>query len=237
MRRCLFITGTGTDVGKTIATGALLHALRFRGIRAAGMKPVQTGALCVDGYWRAPDLDLHLDAMGESVDDADYERMAPYRYEPACSPHLAGRMAGRYPELHRILDCAEGLLERYDALLVEGAGGILAPLDEARLMIDLAVALDCPAIVVASTGLGTINHSLLTLRELRRAGAPVTGLVFNEQQPGEPDWIARDNPETIAQLGGAPVLGVLSHRPSPPHDWRAWAGELTGLDRVIEALQ
>lgn len=174
MRRCLFITGTGTDVGKTIATGALLHALRLRGIRAAGMKPVQTGALCVDGRWHAPDLDLHLEAMGESVEDADYERMALYRYEPACSPHLAGRRAGHYPELSKILD---------------------------------------------------------------RAGVPVTGLVFNELQPGEPDLIARDNPEVVARLGGAPVLGVLSHRPSPPHDWRAWAGELTGLDRVIEALQ
>lgn len=237
MKRAIFITGTGTDVGKTIVTAALLRALRKRGLNAASMKPVQTGAFLLDGSWRAPDLDAHLEAAELDVSSATYSLMAPYCYAPPCSPHLAGRMAGRYPNLNEIVRCARALLVEFDCILVEGAGGLMAPLDESLTMLDLAKALDCPTLVVATTGLGTINHSLLTLGTLIAHGLPVLGMAFTHAEPMHAPDIMLDNPETIARLGDVPVVGILSYREETPRPWHHWSEEFTGLDAIIEALQ
>lgn len=237
MKHVIFITGTGTDVGKTIVTAALLRALRSRGLHAASMKPVQTGAFMLEGKWRAPDLDLHLEAANLEVSPETYALMAPYCYAPPCSPHLAGRMAGTYPEVDEIIRCAHALLEEYDCLLVEGAGGLLAPLDEGRTMLDLVQVLDCPTLVVATTGLGTINHSLLTLGALAAHHLPVLGMAFTHAEPLHAPDIMLDNPETIARLGDVPILGVLSYREETPRPWELWSKEFTGLDAIIEALR
>ncbi len=237
MKHAIFITGTGTDVGKTIVTAALLRALRKRGLNAASMKPVQTGAFLLDGNWRAPDLDAHLEAAELNVSPATYSLMAPYCYAPPCSPHLAGRMAGNYPDVNEILRCAQALLEDFDCLLVEGAGGLMAPLDESLTMLDLAKALHCPTLVVATTGLGTINHSLLTLGTLTAHDLPVLGMAFTHAEPMHAPDIMLDNPETIARLGDVPVVGILSYREETPRPWEQWSQEFTGLDAIIEALQ
>lgn len=231
----LFVTGTGTGVGKTIVTGALLRALRGRGINAASMKPVQTGALLLDDVWRAPDLDMHLEAAPLRVDAALYELMCPYCYEPACSPHLAGRLAGNYPDIATILESACALAEQFEFLLIEGAGGLLAPVDEERTMLDLIKAMGCPALVVAATGLGTINHSLLTLQALQGAGVPIAGMVFNQCVPVEDALIEQDNPSKVAAMGNATVHGVLRYREEDPLPWDAWAAEC-GIDSILEAL-
>lgn len=237
MRNTLFITGTDTDVGKTIVTATLLRALRARGINAASMKPVQTGATCINGVWRAPDLDLHHQAADLHVDDATYALMAPYCYEPACSPHLAGRLVKHYPDIPRIVQCAETLLERYSVLLIEGAGGLLAPLDEDLAMLNLIAALDVPTMVVARTGLGTINHSLLTLAELAAAEVQVPGIVFTQSTPVGDARIDEDNPRAVTRLSNTPLLGVLTHQADTPYDWERFASELTGLDALVELLR
>jgi len=234
MKRVLFVTGTDTGVGKTIATAVLLRALRAQGIRAASMKPVQTGALRQRDAWRAPDLDLHLAASGLAVDAGTYRLMAPFCYEPACSPHLAGRLAGSYPDIPRILHCATTLLESFDALLVEGAGGLLAPLDESLSMLDLVRAFDAPVVVVARTGLGTINHSLLTLGALSQAHADVAGVLFSQSESGGDAAIETDNPNAVCQRSGIRHLGTLRHYPEP--HWDDWCAELTGLPALRALL-
>lgn len=237
MKHALFITGTDTDVGKTIVTATLLRALRARGINAASMKPAQTGATRIDGIWRSPDLDLHHQAANLHVDDATYGLMVPYCYEPACSPHLAGRLVDTYPDIPQIIECAERLLQAYEVLLIEGAGGLMAPLDEDLVMLNLIVALDVPALVVARTGLGTINHSLLTLAELAAAQVPVAGLVFTQTTPVHDAVLENENPRCVSRLSNTPVLGILSHQPDELPDWDRFAHELSGLDAIVDLLR
>lgn len=208
----LFITGTDTDVGKTIVTAGLLRQLRNADINAASMKPVQTGAEPdASGELFAPDLAVHHAAAGFAPADDERALMAPYLYEPACSPHLAGRMAGRYPEIPHIVECARTLQERYEVLLVEGAGGVYAPLTESDTMLDLMWGLGFPVLLVAHRGLGTINHTLLSLQALRARRLTVLGVVFNETQDVESDFIKRDNPDAVAAFGDVPVLGNIDY--------------------------
>ncbi len=211
--RGFFITGTDTGVGKTAVTAAILRLLRARGVNAATMKPVQTGAVLCDGMWMAPDLALHHAGAGFRPPVEHIRLMQPYCYEPACSPHLAGRMAGTYPELARIEANARQLLHLYDILLLEGAGGIYAPLTETETTLDLMRRLAMPVILVARRGLGTINHTLLSLDVLRRAGLSVAGVIFNETENVPVDFIRADNPRAIEAFGKVPILGNMDHLP------------------------
>ncbi|MDK1021318.1 MAG: dethiobiotin synthase [Candidatus Hydrogenedentes bacterium] len=212
MSRGIFITGTDTDVGKTIVTAGLLRQLRNAGVNAASMKPVQTGAeTASDGNLVAPDLMVHQRAAGISVSREERDLMAPYLYEPACSPHLAGRMAGRYPDIGHIKDCAQQLMQRYETLLVEGAGGVYAPLTESETMLDLMRTLAFPVLLVAHRGLGTINHTLLSIDALRAAGLEILGVVFNEVQDVQPDFIKQDNPGAIQSFGKVEILGNIDY--------------------------
>jgi dethiobiotin synthase len=211
-----FITGTDTGVGKTILTASLLAAARRRGLLAAPMKPIQTGCHSNPRGLRAPDLDLCLAWAGMTATPAEYRRMAPYRYLPACSPHLAARQA-QYPIcLAPILDAAAALAQTYAPLLVEGAGGVLVPLNDSQTMLDLMAALQLPVVVAARPGLGTINHTLLTLHAIRHAGLPVAGvvLVAAAPTPTAESYIEADNREAIAARGGI-LLGVLPYSPQP----------------------
>lgn len=209
MNRGIFITGTDTNVGKTIVTAGALRYLRRKGVDAVSMKPVQTGAEPRDGGFIAPDLIVHHLAAGYEPSEEERTLMAPHLYEPECSPHLAGRMAGRFPDIPHILECATELFAQHDFLLVEGAGGVMAPLDETSTMLDLMKAMAFPVILVAHRGLGTINHSLLSLKALRDAGLLVLGVIFNERHDRPTDYIGRDNPETVARFGHVEILGDI----------------------------
>lgn len=208
-----FITGTDTGAGKTALTATLLACMRRKGLNAAPMKPVQTGCTKQDKALRAPDLDLCLRLADLSIKDATYHHMAPYLFEPACSPHLAAREAKLPVQIDLILEAYRKLARKYDPILVEGAGGVLVPLNEERTMLDLMVALNLPVIVAARPGLGTINHTLLTLQCLRKAKRTITGVVFVETQPTPSGLIEKNNRAVIAQLGKVRVLGTLPHAP------------------------
>lgn len=209
MSNGFFITGTDTEVGKTVVTAGILRHLRRAGVDAVSMKPIQTGAEWEGETLVAPDLRFHWKASGFAPNGEPEDLYAPYVYEPACSPHLAGRMANRYPELHRIRQCVEELSARHEVILVEGAGGVYAPVDETHTMLDLIHVIGFPVILVAHRGLGTINHTLLTLEALRHAGADVLGVVFNEKQDVPKDFIREDNPDAVARLGNIAVLGDI----------------------------
>jgi dethiobiotin synthase len=206
-----FITATGTDVGKTIVTAGLLRHLRKQGQDAISMKPIQTGATCTDGVWSAPDLEVHWKAADFTPSDEARALMASYLYDPACSPHLAGRMAKHYPEIQTILRAAHDLEEKHDSILVEGAGGVFAPINEDYTMIDLMKALDYPVLLVAHRGLGTINHTLLSIEVLRNVGLDIAGVILNEVEDVEPDYIKKDNPDAIEAFGRVPILGNVDY--------------------------
>jgi len=243
MSRGIFITGTGTDVGKTVVTAAVLRGARASGIDAVPLKPVQTGAVEGPDGLRAPDVELALSAAGLDASPEAVAMMAPFLYKPACSPHLAGRLAGRPVTVDAVCACAEKLLTRHDCLIVEGAGGVMVPLNESQTMLDLMVALEMLVLVVALDGLGTINHTLLTLAALRQAGLEVLGVVFNQPETlgGTAEFIRRDNPATIARFGEVVVLGILPHvtglASGDATSWATVEAGLTGLPVVLERLR
>ena len=202
----LFITGTDTDIGKTALSALLLAELRRRNINAAPMKPAQTGC---EG--NVPDLDYSLSMASMIVLEEDYTNMSPYTFEPACSPHLAAEMAGTEIDLAEIVIAARTLASEYEFVIAEGAGGIMVPLNRRELMLDLMQAMKLPIIIAARPGLGTINHTLLSIRALRSDGLDIAGVVFVASTPGEPGFIEEDNANTIEQFGKVPILGTIPY--------------------------
>ena len=244
----LFVTGTGTDVGKTVVSALLLAELRNRGVDAAPMKPAQTG--CVKKVtdnpnggglpFSVPDLDYSLAMAAMEVNDETYRNMAPYTFEPACSPHLAAEMAGGEIDLSEIVAAARTLSNAYGFLLAEGAGGVLVPLNDRETMLDLMRALRLPALLVASAGLGTINHTLLSIRALRSGGVELAGVVLATATPGEPGFIERDNPRAIERFGKVPVLGTLPYDPvlaePAPRFGRLSSATHAAIGKIVERL-
>ena len=239
--RGIFITGTDTDVGKTIITAGLLRFLRGQSIDAVSMKPVQTGAEPANGGLTAPDLTIHHDVAGIDSEVESLELMAPYLYEPACSPHLAGRMAGYYPDLEHIELCAKALLQQHKFLLVEGAGGVYAPINETETMLDLMRVLGYPVILVAHRGLGTINHSILSIQAIRTAGLELIGIVFNDTRNVPEDFITKDNPRAVKQFGKVTILGDVPYLEGlgthPARAWEIFEESMPGLAEIQARIE
>lgn len=206
-----FITGTDTGIGKTFVAAGLLAALRRLGVDAVPMKPVQTGCVRRGGALCAPDLETCLAVAGLVPSARERALMVPYAFRPACSPHLAAEQAGVRISLPRIGRAARALGATHACLIVEGAGGVLVPLNGRHIQVDLMRRLGLPVVLVARPGLGTINHVLLSLRALREAGLTVRGVVFNPTAPGRPGLIERDNVATVARLGRVTVLACLPY--------------------------
>ncbi len=195
-----FVTGTDTDIGKTWAARTLVRSLAQR-FSTTYMKPVQTGCMKnSEGALCAPDYDFVAPEM--TIRSAVNDHV-PYRYEPACSPHLAAEMAGDKIEEEPILDAFAGLKSNAEMVIVEGAGGLYVPLNKKLMMIDLVIKMNIPVILVTSPRLGTLNHTFLSLEALRTRGIPVAGIIFNniKRLRGE-EFICRNNAETIAAYGG-----------------------------------
>lgn len=242
MSRGIFVTGTDTGVGKTLVTAGIVRWLRNQGIDAVPMKPVQTGGEPRGGRLVAPDLEYYLSVSGIIPDPAEMQLMSPYVYEPACSPHLAGRMAQHYPEPSRIKDCAEKLMQNHRAVVVEGAGGIMVPINESGTMLDLIQMLAFPVVLVSRFGLGTINHTLLSVRALRASGLDLLGVVFNHVEPPLPEnrFIEKDNPATIARFGEVTVLGKIRYfnslSPTTGETWKLFEKDMPGLKKIRDTL-
>jgi dethiobiotin synthetase len=199
--RGLFVTGTDTEVGKTVVAGAIAATARARGARVAVYKPVVTGLdePVVPGWPR--DHELLAAAAGVEPD-----AVAPHRFGPPVSPHLAAELAGVELDLDALILGAGAAAAEADAeiLVAEGVGGLLVPLTHDDTVRDLAVALALPLVIAARPGLGTINHTLLTLEAARAAGLAVAGVVITPW-PAEPSVMERSNRETIARLGAVEV--------------------------------
>jgi dethiobiotin synthetase len=218
--RGLFVTGTDTEVGKSVLAAAVCAALASRGETVAAFKPVVTGIdEPPDPVWpRDHELLTEVTNAGQSP-----EEVAPYRFGPAVSPHYAAELAGTAIEPPRLLEAAR----RYELVIAEGVGGLMVPLTPGYLVRDLAVDLGLPLVVAARTGLGTINHTLLTLEAARAAGLKVAGVVMTPW-PESPAAIERSNRETVERLGGVAVAGLPPTEPArlasagaalPMNDW------------------
>src|SRR5919106_5755058 len=201
--RGLFVTGTDTGVGKSIVAGAICAALAARGDHVAAFKPVVTGLGQSPDDWPEDQVLLAQAAGGRQTP----EDVAPYRFGPPVSPHYAAELAGEMIEPARILAAARD----HELVVCEGVGGLMVPITTGYLVRDLAVDLGLPVVIAARTGLGTINHTLLTVEAARAAGLTVAGVVMTPW-PSEPEQIERSNRKTVERLAGVPVHGL------PPTD-------------------
>jgi dethiobiotin synthetase len=207
--RGLFVTGTGTGVGKTVLSAALLAAMSAAGERVRAHKPVVTGLDERSETGWPPDREL----LASVVAGMTPEEVAPLRYGPAVSPHLAARLAGETIDPADLVARACGAGIDDGALIVEGVGGLLVPLTDEFTVRDLAVALELPVVIAAEPGLGTINHTLLSIESARAVGLDVRAVVLTPW-PNAPAEMECSNRTTIAQLGKIEVVG-LSDVPSP----------------------
>jgi dethiobiotin synthetase len=209
--RGVFVTGTDTGIGKTWVACALLRALSEAGIRSVGMKPVAAGIDLASGI----NDDVGALACASNVDAPPGDRN-PYAFPDAVAPHLAARAANASIDLAPIASAYARLADRADAIVVEGAGGALVPLDERRDMLDIAVALRLPVLLVVGMRLGCLNHAFLTTLAVRERGLALAGWVANDLPPGMS--LLDANIATITTRIGAPPLAVCRPDASPSFD-------------------
>lgn len=201
-----FITGTDTEVGKTLVSVALLHRLMKQGLRVAGMKPVAAGCEETAEGLRNEDA-LALQAASSIA--LAYETVNPYAFAPAIAPHLAAEDAGLTIEIERILAVYHDIASQVDQVVVEGAGGWRVPLNDDQDMSDLAVALGLPVVLVVDIRLGCINHALLSAQAIAVRGLPLAGWVANHAH-GDYERGA-DNIASIGARIGTPLLAVIPY--------------------------
>ncbi|MRR15422.1 MAG: dethiobiotin synthase [Deltaproteobacteria bacterium] len=212
MSRGIFIIGTDTDVGKTVVSAGLMYLLLKKKVQAAYFKPVASGEVKV-GNAALPADAAFVRAVSGFAERA--ERVTPFAFADAVAPHLAARLTSRPIEPDVIQNSLDDLKNRYDVIVAEGAGGLAIPLnDEGFMQYDLIRRLNFPCLLVCRAGLGTINHTLLTLHMAKSAGLTVKGIVIN--CAGE-SVIEQDNIRMIRRLSGIdaiftvpPVIGMNS---------------------------
>lgn len=205
MRKGYFVTGTGTGVGKTLVSCALLHAFSASGKIAVGMKPVAAG--CENGKWQ--DVEL-LTAASTVV--APRKLVNPYALIPPIAPHIAASRRDINIDIHIIHQACLRLQEIADVVIVEGVGGFLVPLNDHQDSADMATALGLPVILVVGMQLGCLNHALLTAQAVRATGLPLAGWVANCIDP-QMEAID-DNVLALQQRLTCPLLGVLPFEPN-----------------------
>lgn len=196
-RRAIFITATDTDIGKTVMASAIALGVRERSIDCGVMKPVQC----------AGDDASFLKTVSRTEDSL--EIINPFFFKRPLSPHLAARLEGRRVSIRKIMRCYELLLNRHEFLVVEGAGGLMVPVSDRFLVADMIKELNLEIVIVARAGLGTINHTLLTIEAAQRRDIGVVGVIFNQSSKGSVTVCEKDNPLIIHKLSRVRTLGFV----------------------------
>jgi dethiobiotin synthetase len=209
--RGVFVTGTGTEVGKTVVAAVIARAHAASGETVTAFKPAVSG-LEVDGE---ADHALLRRAAGSSQSD---DEIAPYRYDPPVSPHLGAELAGEPIDPAHLLAAARTAGARAEFVVCEGVGGLLVPLTLGYLVRDLARDLALPLVVAASPNLGTINHTLLTVESARAVGLDVAAVVLTPW-PGDPGVVESSNREAIERLAQVRVEALPPIDLASPEDW------------------
>jgi dethiobiotin synthetase len=212
----LFVTGTDTEIGKTLVSAALLRGFAREGLRAAAMKPIAAGAVLVDGVLHNEDAD-QLDAASSVLLPPDIR--TPFMLKEPAAPHIAAAHENVTLHMARIVDAHKVALEMADVVVVEGVGGFRVPLTDTLDTADLAEALNLPVVLVVGMRLGCISHALLTAEAIAARGLPIAGWVANRVDPAM--LFADENIEALrerlARQYGAPLLGTVPHlNPASP---------------------
>jgi dethiobiotin synthetase len=203
----IFITGTDTGVGKTIAAAALARLLHDRGVDVGVMKPVTSGCLECEGKHLSEDAALL--SWGAQCDPGDPD-IAPYCLKAPIAPTVAASMEGVRIDFGLIRSAFQRLASRHEFLIVEGAGGLMVPLAGGLMVADLICMLALPVLVVARPHLGTVNHTVLTCYAAKQLGIEVKGVIIDDY-PDAPDRAAESAPHLIDSLSGVPLLGIFPH--------------------------
>lgn len=242
MKKTLFITGTDTNVGKTVVAGALAAFLRSKGKSVGVMKPLESGCLSGvrpkgKGSLMTKSDSLYLKEMAESKDDLDL--INTYAFISPLAPGVAAALEGVEISLDKIIENFIKLSLIHEIVIVEGAGGLLVPVTPSKLVVDLIKMLKAQVLVVGRAGLGTINHTLLTLSYLEKENIEVAGVVLNHLS-AEEDLSAQYNLKTLQQWTNIPLWGEFTYlkkvndraelisafESSLRRGLRAWLGEL-----------
>ena len=220
--RGLFITGTDTGVGKTVVAAGLVASLRNSGVDIGVMKPIETG-------FSLHSSDAFFLKRMAGVDDP-LNSITPYRLKHPLSPFAAAQIERVSIRFEKIRWAYHRLLREHQALLVEGAGGLLVPITRKMTMADLALRLNLPLLIVARTNLGTLNHTLLTVEVARRRGIKVAGVIFNHlvQRRGLAE---KTNPSVIKDFLSVPILGEIPYAPF----LKEKSGDREKIKKLIEA--
>lgn len=205
--RGIFLAGTDTDVGKTIVSAALVLALAHQGLDVGYVKSVASGCEPLDGRLASPDslLVARLAELAEHPAD-----LSPLNLAPALSPLAAARQEGLSPDMDQVMASLAQALDRHAFTVVEGVGGVMVPVAPGWLSLDMMERLGLPVVLAARPGLGTINHTLLSIQAVRQRGLEVLGFIFSGPNPAlPPDPAEAQNPGLITEFSGVPHLGTL----------------------------
>ena len=208
MTKGFFITGTDTGVGKTVVAGAVIKVLNYLGLTTGAMKPVETGCRREGGVL-VPDDGLFLRDMAGI--DEPVKFITPFCFENPLAPMVAAEREAAEVDVQEIQDVFLRMREKYDAMVVEGVGGLMVPLSQDYYVTELAAALGLPLLIVAGPGLGTINHTMLTLSHARSAGLRIAGIIINYCRPPENSLAEKTNPGILARIAGVPVIGIFPY--------------------------
>jgi len=223
----IFITGTGTEVGKTFVAASLIRHLQSMGRSVEAIKPVISGF--DPEQLAASDPGVLLQALGFPATLPNVERISPWRFHAVLAPDAAARLEGRRIDVDEVITfCQSAIEQRQEILLIEGVGGIMVPLDEQRTILDVMMALKLPLILVAGSYLGTISHTLTALDALFRRDLSVLATIVSET-PGSSVPLA----DTVAAIGrfAQPVIGLLRQTPGP--DGKPGSGTLAAFGRIF----
>jgi dethiobiotin synthetase len=208
MAKGFFITGTDTGVGKTVITVALIKAIRLLGLSACGMKPIETGCI-KEGDVLVPSDGMFIKTIAHM--DEKVNHISPCCFESPLAPLPASEIEGIPVNLEEIKKSYLKLSEEYKSVVVEGLGGLLVPIERDYFVIDLARDFGLPVIVVSRPGIGTLNHTMLTVKYAIKEGINVAGIIINYTRPPE-DTLAEDtNPEIMKQISPVPIIGVFPY--------------------------
>lgn len=223
-RAAYFVTGTDTEIGKTLVSSAMLHALVRQGVRAAGMKPVAAGAEWRDGAWHNEDADLLAAAANVTLPQAI---STPYLLREPAAPHIVAASEGVGIDLGHIRSCYERITGVADAVVVEGVGGFRVPLSRRYDTADVAEQLGLPVILVVGLRLGCLNHALLTAESIASRGLRLAGWAANVVDPGMRQLAA--NVDALIERLPAPLLGCVPRLDAPTAEAAAAHLDFSGL--------
>ena len=204
----IFITGTDTNVGKTVVTAGVAAVMQGLGYNIGVYKPVQSGAVKIDGVLQSPDLNFIASI------DSNIKVKCSYKLELPAAPIIAAQSEGIRIQTEVLLSDYTKLRAKTDLVMVEGAGGLLVPLAKGMLISDLVKLMKLPLVIVARPDLGTINHTLLTIGIAKTMGIEVRGVIINNYPVNTDDIAIKTAPALIKELGKVEILGILPHLPN-----------------------